>query len=478
MAKQIIANKKKQLATVPALAITRQKVNDTRYEIPTVNGSGSGTLLRWLEKLGRLPVGFKGETLLPLLNFDNEKIRTLAAINIGKIGNIEFLPALLKLATSDTCTLARREATAAIGRMRNRKAISALARLTKDQDPKVVLQALRGLLAFKEKDKRIHAALENLKKHPNELIQETIERERAFYFDTPKSKKHQTESPDFMKNMVVHGDVLSTLKKTPAESIHLTFTSPPYYNARDYSIYASYTEYLNFLQKVFKQVYRITKPGRFFVLNTSPVIIPRLSRQHSSRRYAIPFDLHSILTKMGWDFIDDIIWAKPEASVKNRNGGFFQHRKPLAYKPNARTEYLMVYRKKHSRLIDWNIHQYEQWQLQKSLVSSDYETSNVWHIDPTFDKTHSAVFPARLCQRVVQYYSFSEDLIFDPFGGSGTLGRVAAALGRYFFMTEISPEYIKRMQERFGKHPNLFFPEARFVGEAQFNTLTKTEKKL
>ena len=50
---------------------------------------------------------------------------------------------------------------------------------------------------------------------------------------------------------------------------------------------------------------------------------------------------------MGWEYIDDIIWLKPEASVKNRVGGFQQHRKPLGYKPNTVTEMIMVYRKKH-----------------------------------------------------------------------------------------------------------------------------------
>ncbi len=83
-----------------------------------------------------------------------------------------------------------------------------------------------------------------------------------------------------------------------------------------------------------------------------------------------------------WEFIDDIIWVKPEASVKNRNAGFLQHRKPLAYKPNARTEYLMVYRKQTDKLIDWNIRQYDWQTVKESKVKDGYETSNVWNIDP------------------------------------------------------------------------------------------------
>ena len=441
---------------------------NVRADTPPVNGAA----LRWLEKLGRLPADFRGDQLIPLLSHENDKVRKLAAENLGKVRDIKFLSPLRDVALSDSCTMTRREAAAAIGRMRDREAIPVLARLTRDPDPKVVMQALRGLLAFKEKDRTIHAALEKLRAHPNELIQDVIECERSFYFDTPQSREHQTDSPDFMKNLVVHGDVLTTLKKAPAESVHLTFTSPPYYNARDYSIYASYADYLDFLRKVFKQVHRITKAGRFFVLNTSPVIMPRAGRKYSSRRYPIPFDLHPILSKMGWEFIDDIVWEKPEACVKNRNGGFMQHRKPLAYKPNARTEYLMVYRKKCPRLIDWNIKQYEKARLKKSLVSGEYETSNVWNIEPTFDRGgHSAVFPARLCQRVVQYYSMAEDLVFDPFGGSGTLGRAAAALGRYFFMTEISPQYIRRIRERFSASPDLFVPEVRFADENLFAAL-------
>ena len=74
--------------------------------------------------------------------------------------------------------------------------------------------------------------------------------------------------PDYLKNVVVNDDVLNALKNVHEESIHLTFTSPPYYNARDYSIYKSYDEYINFLASVFKEVHRITKEGRFFILNT------------------------------------------------------------------------------------------------------------------------------------------------------------------------------------------------------------------
>jgi DNA modification methylase len=141
---------------------------------------------------------------------------------------------------------------------------------------------------------------------------------------------------------------------------------------------------------------------------------------------------------------------KPEASVKNRNGGFMQHRKPLGYKPNAVTEYLMVYRKQSNQLIDWNMRQYDEGTIEASKVTGQYESSNVWKIDPTFDKVHSAVFPSSLCERVIQYYSFAGDLVYDPFGGSGTMGRVAKRWNRYFLLTEQNPDYIQRMRQTLG----------------------------
>lgn len=432
----------------------------------------NGDALKWLNGLGRLPKNFDGAALAELIKHENAKMRKLAAVNLGKLGDIRYLPPLLQAATADNNTSVRREAAAAIGRMRNKDAIPALVRLTNDADPKVVLQALRGLLVF-DKNKTTHEVLQRLAKHPNELIQDVINYEKHYVFDTPESRGAQTESPDYLKNLVVHGDAISILRRTPRESVHLTFTSPPYYNARDYSIYSSYAEYLDFLKRAFRQVHRATKPGRFLVVNTSPVIMPRAGRQYASRRYPIPFDLHAVLVPMGWEFIDDIVWAKPEASVKNRNGGFLQHRKPLAYKPNARTEYLMVYRKKLPRLIDWNIRQYDERRLARSLVRGDYDTSNVWNVEPTFDKKHSAVFPSALCQRVIRYYSFADDLVFDPFGGSGTLGRTAAAMGRFFFMTEAAGEYIERMRETFGKSPDMFLPPPRFVGEAEYAALKR-----
>ena len=417
-----------------------------KYLNPT---NDTKTLFFALDKLGRLPENFDGKYFIPLTKHPSEKIRLLAIKNIGKLCDETYLNHLENISQTDENTLVRREAISSIGRMRSKKAIPILISRLNDSDPKVVLQVIRGLLVFNNNE-RVISELKKLANHPNEIIQNVIEKE---FFNKSKSVYNgdHCKSPDYLKNVVVNGDVLEALRIVPDESIHLTFTSPPYYNARDYSIYQSYNEYLEFLRDVFEVVHRITKDGRFFILNTSPIIIPRVSRQHSSKRYPIPFDIHPFLIEMGWEFIDDIVWVKPEASAKDRNSGFRQHRKPLAYKPTAVTEYLMVYRKKTHKLIDWNIRQYDYNTVQESKVLGEVDKTNTWNIDPTFDKTHTAVFPLELCLRVLKYYSFKHDLVFDPFGGSGTFSKAAQSLDRFFFSTEIYQKYFERIKENLGQ---------------------------
>ena len=437
-----------------------------------------GAIVKLLDRLGRLNEDFDTKPLMALLKHDNERIRGLAIKNLAKIGDSNLVNVFINVVENDNSSSVRREAVSGIGRLRNSSNKPVLFKYLNDSDPEVVLQAMRGLLVFK-KDKDVQEKLKKLNNHPNEMIQEVIKKE--FYSTTSNGfDPNHVKSPDFMKNTVVHGDVRNILKAVPDESVHLTFTSPPYYNARDYSIYSSYQEYLIFLEEVFKEVHRITKEGRFFLLNTSPIIIPRVGRQYSSKRYPIPYDIHPLLIKMGWEFIDDIVWEKPEASAKNRNAGFLQHRKPLGYKPNACTECVMVYRRRTDKLIDWNIKQYNKEVVEESKINGDFESSNLWKISPTFDKTHSAVFPLELCNKVIKFYSFKGDLIFDPFAGSGTFGKSASNLNRYFFLTEKEKKYFDRIKENMSQikifSENKFMPK--FLSTERFGEVSKNDNNL
>ncbi len=455
------------------MIITKELVTELKHkengEIASLinNYRDIGSINFILESLGQLPSGFNSSFLYDLLEHNHSQVRLNAVKNIGKLNGKTNIEKLTELYKKETDTSVRREIISSIGRQRNSINKPLLFNFLEDEDPKIVCQAIRGLLVF-GKDNDVIEHLKPLINHPNEMVRTVIYKEYFAKENQSKSVLSHTETYDFLKNTVVNADVLEAIKLVPDESVHLTFTSPPYYNARDYSIYPSYEAYLEFLDKVFKETHRITKEGRFLIVNTSPIIIPRVSRSHSSKRHGIPFDLHHYLVKNGWEFIDDIVWLKPEASVKNRIGGFMQHRKPLGYKPNCVTEYLMVYRKQTEKLLDWNIRSYDHQTVENSKVADGYENTNVWKIDPCFDKVHSAIFPVELCKRVIQYYSYKGDLIFDPFGGSGTVGKTAKALDRFFFLTEQEPKYFEYMQAK-NKPQGIFNErETKFLTLEQF----------
>jgi DNA modification methylase len=431
---------------------------------------GVKALLQALESLGRLPADFEPAPLVRLAQHSHEDVRLAAVKALARLENCELLSFFCERLSVETTTLVRRELVSAIGRLRTPDAIPVLAQSLTDPDPKVVVQAIRGLMVFRE-CAEVQQALHALMTHPSELVRSAVQHALG---TEPRStpKQPHPHSPNALKNLAIGADALTVLRCLPDESVHLTFTSPPYYNARDYTLYPSYEAYLDFLTEVFREVHRVTKEGRFFVLNTSPVLVPRMSRQHASRRYAIPFDIHPRITALGFEFIDDIIWAKPAPSAKNRNGGFYQHRKPLGYKANSVVEYVMVYRKATSKLIDWNMRQYPDEIVDASRVLGKYEPTNLWQIAPSADPVHPAVFPLELAAQVIQLYSYKGDLVLDPFAGRGTVGRAAMLLERYFLLIEKEPRYFEYAQQVISEGSLLAtdYPP-RFVGFEEFERM-------
>jgi DNA modification methylase len=254
---------------------------------------------------------------------------------------------------------------------------------------------------------------------------------------------------------IINKDCLTGLKEINEICVDLTWTSPPYYNAKSYSEWETYQDYLDFLENVFLEIYRITKDGRMCIVNLSPVIVQRESRAHESKRLAIPFHFFSIMEKMGWKYIDDIVWVKPEGAAINRNGGFFQHRKPVAYKPNLVSETIFVFQKPANFLIDKIVRSYDDERLKKSLVKEDYERSNVWHINPETKSKHLAPYPEKLSDNIIKYYSFYGDLILDPFLGSGTTLVSCKKFGRNGIGYEIHQEYVEMCEKRLDKTKQL-----------------------
>ena len=256
----------------------------------------------------------------------------------------------------------------------------------------------------------------------------------------------QETEPDQLGSAVLHGDSEIVLAGLPDQSIDLVFTSPPYYNARpEYAAYDGYDAYMGKMKRILEVCFRLLADGRFLVLNSSPVLVPRTTRQSVSKRLPVPFDLHHAACSVGFEFLDDIIWQKPEGAgwATTRGARFAADRQPLQYKPAPVTEYLMVYRKRADVLIDSIVRSYSDEDAAESKIADGYETTNVWQICPSASKEHPATFPEELAEKVVRYYSYVGDMVLDPFAGVGTTALACAALNRRFIAADVSEEYIR-----------------------------------
>jgi DNA modification methylase len=270
--------------------------------------------------------------------------------------------------------------------------------------------------------------------------------------ETPRSPR--THAPSPLQSTIALGDCVEVLATLPPGAIDLIFTSPPYFNARpEYGEFEQYDSYLGRMRQAIRACHRVLGEGRFFVMNTAPVLLRRAHRQQSSRRLAVPFDLHRIFVEEGFDFIDDIIWVKPEGAgwATGRGRRFAADRNPLQYKAVPVTEYVLVYRKQTDLLIDWHIrHHSDPAIVAASKIADGYDRTNVWHLKPATHAKHPAAFPIELAEKVITYYSFQQDVVLDPFAGSGTVGAAASKLDRRFVLVDNNPDYVRQMQQAVG----------------------------
>jgi len=244
------------------------------------------------------------------------------------------------------------------------------------------------------------------------------------------------------------------------DSVALTVTSPPYWNAIDYGIhtngkngwyrtrsysqgYRNYVEYLCWLEEIFGALSGKTRPGGFCAVVIGTVL---LDKAH----YPLPFDFTAMMTKCGWAFHQDFIWHKVTGGVK-RAGVFIQKPYPGYFYPNIMTEYILVFRKPGEPIYAHRSHEERiRAQVEIDELFKKELANTVWHIAPVPPNhlDHPCPFPEEIPLRLIRLYSFPNDLVFDPFVGSGQTTKVAKHLGRHFLGFDFEPKYVQYARER------------------------------
>jgi len=259
------------------------------------------------------------------------------------------------------------------------------------------------------------------------------------------------------------------------ESVTLTVTSPPYWNAIDYERYSKdpnksyrtrkysngfddYNSYLDWLTNIFSETLKKTRPGGYLAVVIGIVLF-------NGTLYPVPFDLVVRLSSAGWLFHQDIVWHKVTGGVK-RAGVFIKHPYPGYYYPNIMAEYIMVFRKPGEPIYRKRSQDvYDKSEYELGALFTKEVANNIWHIAPVPPNTieHPCPFPEEIPYRLIQLYSYPGDVVLDPFLGSGQTAKVAFALERNTIGYDTIESYVtyafKRLKEPLAVRPYQLIPQ-------------------
>lgn len=216
------------------------------------------------------------------------------------------------------------------------------------------------------------------------------------------------------------------MQELPDNCVALMVTSPPYHVGKEYDSDAPFEEYLNSLQEVFAETYRVVEPGGRAVVNVANL----------GRRPYIPLS-HLVTERMlgvGFLMRGEIIWRKGRGA--NGSSAWGSWRSPANPVIRDIHEYCLCFSKgRFSRVR----------QGASTIGAEDFmaATLSVWEFPPESASRvgHPAPFPIELPRRFIELYTFRDDLVLDPFMGSGTTAIAALQTGRHWVGYELSPEY-------------------------------------
>ena len=246
------------------------------------------------------------------------------------------------------------------------------------------------------------------------------------------------------------------------KSVHLVLTSPPYFNLKEYrrgnnqlGIINDYQQFVDELEKVWKECYRILVPGGRIVCVVGDVC---LSRRKYGRHVVMP--LHSDIAvscrKIGFDNLNPILWHKISNASYEANTNSSILGKP--YEPNAiiknDVEYILMERKPGGYRKPT-----EKQREESRIDKEDFQNwfSQIWELPGASPRNgHPAPFPLELATRLVKMFSFVGDVVLDPFSGSGTTMLAAINTNRNSIGIETEEYYCRSTIQRLDNSRNLF----------------------
>ena len=235
------------------------------------------------------------------------------------------------------------------------------------------------------------------------------------------------------------------------ESIRLIITSPPYFNAKNYEHQDqiglnsnSYAKYISSMNPVWRECFRVLKPNGKLCINSPilPMDKQTMSTHHNRDYLNINNDIeNNILNTTEFFRYDLIIWDK--GSTDQLMMGSYPH-PPNFYGLNT-IEFINIFVK------DGKPEKIDNKTKNKSKLSKDEwrkYISSIWKFPPEHDRAHPAPFPVELPFRLIKLFSFTNDIILDPFMGSGTTALAAKMVERHFLGYELNKNYIKLGKKR------------------------------
>ncbi len=240
--------------------------------------------------------------------------------------------------------------------------------------------------------------------------------------------------PQHLKNTIQAGSS-EKMAGIPDNAVHLMITSPPYNVSKSYDEDLSLDEYLAMLKRVFSETYRVLAPGGRACINVANL----------GRKPYIPLSdfVSQMMLAIGFLMRGEIIWDKAAgAGVSMAWGSWMSASNPVLRDIH---EYILIFSKGTFQRKKMAHHE-------NTIQKEDFMawTKSVWTINPESAKKvgHPAPFPVELPYRLIQLYSYKNDIILDPFMGSGTTAIAALRAARNYIGYELDPAYVQLAEER------------------------------